>query len=525
MSVTPTWSRLRLYEQTESYNTNSGTLIVEGGAAIVKNLHVGGSIYANGVQITGLLDGPGDTYFPGTNLNLINETFNIIPSPTFSGIVTLTSTQGSSSTTNGSLVVYGGVGISGNLHGATIYSNGNRVATVGELAPLYYAGDNLVMTNTTFNVSQTPEFEGVVTMTSTATSVSKTTGALVVTGGIGVSGNIYASQLFSNGERLATVNEIMSSSTYSAGTNMVLVNGVFHTVNNPSFTGIVTVSSTATSSSKLNGALVVAGGIGVSGDTYGSNFYSNGVRLARTDEVPTAGTNISITSNTLRVVPNPTFSGIVTLTSTVVSTGITNGALVITGGLGVSGTVNANVVYATTLTGAISTAAQPNVTSIGTLTGLTSAGIVSVTSTVVSTSKTDGALVVTGGLGVSGDTYGNNFYSNGVRLATVSEVSNSTTSFSAANNVVTPANVTDVINTGPTFTYQIKCVIDATVQSTSLYTIIGTIQQDGSYITDLEEMGPIQQNLYFSVLPSGQLQYISPSFPGWVSTTFTVVRK
>ena len=109
MSVTPTWSRLRLYEQTESYNTNSGTLIVEGGAAIVKNLHVGGSIYANGVQITGLLDGPGDTYFPGTNLNLINETFNIIPSPTFSGIVTLTSTQGSSSTTNGSLVVYGGV--------------------------------------------------------------------------------------------------------------------------------------------------------------------------------------------------------------------------------------------------------------------------------------------------------------------------------------------------------------------------------------------------------------------------------
>jgi hypothetical protein len=58
----------------------------------------------------------------------------------------------------------------------------------------------------------------------------------------------------------------------------------------------------------------------------------------------------------------------VTLTANTASSSTTTGTLVVTGGIGASGTVNATTVAATTLTGTVSTAAQPNITSTGNLT-------------------------------------------------------------------------------------------------------------------------------------------------------------
>lgn len=50
---------------------------------------------------------------------------------------------------------------------------------------------------------------------------------------------------------------------------------------------------------------------------------------------------------------------------------------------------------------------QPNITSLGTLTGLTSSGTASITDTTISTSKTTGALTISGGLGVNGNIFSN----------------------------------------------------------------------------------------------------------------------
>lgn len=50
---------------------------------------------------------------------------------------------------------------------------------------------------------------------------------------------------------------------------------------------------------------------------------------------------------------------------------------------------------------------QPNITSLGTLTGLTSSGTVSITDTTNSTSKTTGALTISGGVGVNGNIFSN----------------------------------------------------------------------------------------------------------------------
>ncbi len=60
---------------------------------------------------------------------------------------------------------------------------------------------------------------------------------------------------------------------------------------------------------------------------------------------------------------------------------------------------------ATNLTGTLQTASQPNITSVGTLTGLTSSGAISITSTTQSTSTSTGALRVTGGVGIGGNAH------------------------------------------------------------------------------------------------------------------------
>ena len=70
---------------------------------------------------------------------------------------------------------------------------------------------------------------------------------------------------------------------------------------------------------------------------------------------------------------------------------------------------------------------QPNITAVGTLTGLTSSGVVSVTDSTVSTSKTSGALVVSGGVGIGGNMYANTVNS--------SEILNVGATASATNTV------------------------------------------------------------------------------------------
>jgi len=70
----------------------------------------------------------------------------------------------------------------------------------------------------------------------------------------------------------------------------------------------------------------------------------------------------------------------VSFTANTTSSSTTTGSLVVTGGVGVSGTITASSVVATGLTGTLQTAAQANVTSLGTLTGLLLSGTLTSTS-------------------------------------------------------------------------------------------------------------------------------------------------
>ena len=64
----------------------------------------------------------------------------------------------------------------------------------------------------------------------------------------------------------------------------------------------------------------------------------------------------------------------VTFTANTASSSTSTGSLVVTGGMGVTGVINASSVVATGLTGTLQTAAQANITSLGALTSLISTG-------------------------------------------------------------------------------------------------------------------------------------------------------
>jgi hypothetical protein len=86
--------------------------------------------------------------------------------------LTITSNTPSTSTTSGALLVTGGAGIQGNVYASYFIGNG---ASLTGIASGFSGG----------NVS------GVTNFTSSTASTSTTTGALIVTGGAGISGNLF----------------------------------------------------------------------------------------------------------------------------------------------------------------------------------------------------------------------------------------------------------------------------------------------------------------------------------------------
>lgn len=291
-----------------------------------------------------------------------------------SGNLVSNSTTTSTTTTTGALVLGGGIGVGGNINTAGyIVANGafnestttpgvyignlNATARIGFFngnASANWQIDNSLgtfrwytpgVTRMSIDYGGNLTLPGAMLITNTSTSTSATTGALTVSGGVGVAGSVYAN-IF-NGVAVYA-GTIGNSSANHFGSTVVTTGNIYSG-------GNIIAASTTTSTSKTTGAMVVSGsgGVGVGGNVFANAFYSdyhlfaNGVTIT----TPAGGSNSMVQFNDGSNFSGATFlqynktSGNLVSNSTTTSTSKTTGAIVLGGGIGVGGNVFANAYY------------------------------------------------------------------------------------------------------------------------------------------------------------------------------------
>jgi len=239
----------------------------------------------------------------------------------------LSNVTASTSTTTGALVVAGGAGIAGAIYTPTL--NGNVVSTVANIGRMSLSGN----VSGTFKVDGNIFANGGQVLTSTSVGL----GTLFTTSSsIGAGPWIYINGTPANGTTATAAVSIPNGGLYVGGNiiaNTGFVGTFFGNVNSP-----LAIISTLQSADSTIANLTV------------SNSFNTPVLNA---------TSLGVTNITATGAINFTGATLTGLTSMAITGNVTTG--------NVSGTKGTF----TNVAGTVTTAAQPNITSIGTLTGLT----------------------------------------------------------------------------------------------------------------------------------------------------------
>jgi hypothetical protein len=278
-----------------------------------------------------------------TTTNAVSENANL----QFTGTgVSIGGRINSTSTTSGSVYIYGGIGVTGNAFiGGTAYipsttpsniSNllvSNNTATVSTTSgALVVSGGlglagNAFIGSTVYVPSTTPSNFSNLLISNNTSSTSVSSGALVVNGGLGIAGNAFIGGTF-----------VHQSTASSVGTNsgsVTLAGGVGIAGN--AFIGGTFVNQNSTSSVGTNsGSVTLAGGVGIAGNAFiGGTFVSQN----STSSVGTNSGAITVAGG-VGIAGNAFIGGTTTITNTTASIGTDSGALVIRGGVGIGQSVS-----------------------------------------------------------------------------------------------------------------------------------------------------------------------------------------
>lgn len=224
---------------TQSTSTMTGGLLVTGGAAVQRNLFVGEELHVvstgtstffygdvvpvgNNVNLGSSSTPFASLFLKGSTLYLSTVTLKSASDTSFSvespagyvrqtvGNLTLDSGAASNAFNNGSLVVVGGAGIQGDVYiNGSLNVNGSEAVDLSPSATVYLQPtltgtvqirpatvgnmDNMIIgANDTAAGSFTDVDAESLEVTNTTTSTSTTTGAVLIAGGVGIRGNVYA---------------------------------------------------------------------------------------------------------------------------------------------------------------------------------------------------------------------------------------------------------------------------------------------------------------------------------------------
>ena len=366
-------SRLAVINSSSQFDINNlssqNTTINSGGGSI----GLGGAVGTKIVNVTGGL----------SIVDTTVSTSDITGALVSAGAIAISLTTDAISATNGGALTIGG----GAAFAKSVWVGTTLTATTltGTLSTA--AQTNVTSLGTLTSLSSS----GAVTFTSTTDATSSTAGGvLTVSGGGAFAKSVYVGTTLTATTLAGTLSTASQPNVTSLGTLTSL-----------SSSGAVTFTSTTdATSSTAGGVLTVSGG-----GAFAKSVYV-GTTLTATTLAGTLSTASQPNVTSLGTLTSLTSSGAVTFTSTTDATSSTaGGVLTISGGLAVAKSAYiGNTLTATTLAGTLSTASQPNVTSLGTLTSLTVSGTITASGTTASTSPTTGIFLVSGGIGISNAT-------------------------------------------------------------------------------------------------------------------------
>lgn len=404
-AVALTWDStlsIQIKGTTDSSSGITGALTVAGGIGAVKSIYSGGSYLLQTTSITStgadinvnanassvrIRNTAGSTSgeFSSNTLFFNFKTIDITtPSPIASyttfiidkttGYTLVKNTDDSTAIDTGSFQVSGGASVSKSL-----FVGGNASIT----------GNLSVSGSFSMNSSNPVIFSG------TTNSTSITTGAVVITGGLGIGQDVYIGGI----ERIVNTTDSTSATTGAlavaggvgisgalfVGSNVSLGSGLTVSGNITSSTGVLTIPNTTSSNSVSSGAVIISGGIGV-----GENLNVGGISKVTNTTVSTAVTNGAfVVAGGVGISGAINTGGILSVTNTTASTSSTTGSFIAAGGVGIAQNLNvggnANVSGALTVTG--------NISSTG--------GTVRFTNTLDSTSPVSGSVIIDGGIGIA----------------------------------------------------------------------------------------------------------------------------
>jgi len=475
------------------------TLVVTGtGANIAGSLNVTGNLVAGNLTTGGAGGNISGANNVSANTLTGNLTTNAQPNITSIGSLTgLTVSNAAgvvdfTTTANVTLGAVANLHISGGTNGYYLQTNGSGALTWASIpvgSGISNGTSNVTIPVVNGNISLNSAGNTTLTVTGTGANIAGTLNATgnANVGNIGATGGVFttvAGNLTTNAQPNVTSVGSLTGLTVSNASGVV----DFTTTANVTLGAVANVHITGGSSGYV---LSTNGSGGLSWIAISSSSISNGTSNV---SIPAVNGNVNISSagNTTMVVTNTgaNIDGYANITGTLSLGGGTGGNL-----------TGANNINANTFTGVLTTAAQPNVTSLGTLTGLTVNGTTNLgaVGNVTITGGSGGYVLSTNGSGgLSWIAINSSGISNGTSNISI-PVSNGNVNVTSGGNTTmvvtgTGANITGSLNVSNTVVSNAGVSINnSAIYTSSLTTTsitanqtIATLALTSSYVTAVE---------------------------------------
>lgn len=297
---------LHISNTNNSTSLNSGSLIIDGGMAVTKNITLGGSINSlvdTHNNIKGRLNIENNISTSGTII--INNTNNLDALNVNGGVIIRKNTN-----------IYDSLTVYNNLN---ILNNNNSTNIIN--------GDTIIKNNLTINknvnILQNLNIFGQILLENNNDSINTETGSLTINGGIGIKKNVN-------------------------------IGGSTNIQGNLSITNTSDSFNINTGSITTNGGMGIAKDLNVGGNTsiIGATYINGNLNILNNEDSINTNSGSLITQGGLVVKKNININGIQHIINNTESRETNNGALIVDGGVGIGKNLNIN--GSTTMTGNLS---------------------------------------------------------------------------------------------------------------------------------------------------------------------------